>query len=388
MTYNNSYGVISYPTFTELNNILTQFFDVLSSSLEYGMPTFICRFSGNVPPDSSEIEQVFNVVAEKAKELRVWPVINWYRKHERLYLIRFAPKQDVEKSDVTVNYALFIATLAAVAIGGLLQATSPVFLTLFYPNGWTWLDIAFTTILFVIALMGIIGTHELGHYMAAKKRGVEATLPYFIPGLPQIGGTFGAFIKQKSPPMKRSDLFDIGVAGPLAGFVITVIVLFIGFLISVPVSAEEINAINKAFPGMSGSLPVPLLFTLLEFAYADFIPSGGTLYLHPVAFASWVGMLVTALNLFPTGQLDGGHALRAIVNPKQHKTIGWAAIIIMFLMQLWLMAILVLALSSGGEHPGALNETIPVPKWRIALFIICMIILVLCIPPLWDFAAF
>ncbi len=380
--------VITYPMFSELNNILSQFFEVISSSLEYGMPTFVCKFVADVPDDNPELDNAFNIIAEKSKELNVWPVINWYSKPQRTYFIRFVPRQDEEKSDVTINIALFIATLAAVSIGGLLQATSPVFLTLFYPNGYTLLDVAWTTFLFVVSLMGIIGTHEFGHYMAAKKRGVDATLPYFIPGLPQIGGTFGAFIKQKSPPMKRSDLFDIGVAGPLAGFAVTVIVLIVGFLMSVPVTAEELDAIDKAFPGMTGSLPVPLLFSFVEYLFHGFIPSGGTLYLHPIAFASWVGMLVTALNLFPTGQLDGGHALRAIVSPKAHKNIGWIAIIIMFLMQLWLMAFLVLALSAGGDHPGALNETIPVSRWRVVLFIICMIILILCMPPLWAFETF
>jgi membrane-associated protease RseP (regulator of RpoE activity) len=182
--------------------------------------------------------------------------------------------------------------------------------------------------------------------------------------------------------MNRKDLFDMGVAGPLAGFAVTLVVLVIGFLSSVPVTAEEAAAIDVAFPGMTGTLAVPLLFQLMELLFIDFIPPGGTLYIHPIAFASWVGMLITALNLFPASQLDGGHALRAIVNSKEHKFIGWAAILIMALMGYFPMALLVLIISSQGAHPGALNDTIPLSKSRVALFIIAMIILILTIPPI------
>jgi membrane-associated protease RseP (regulator of RpoE activity) len=182
---------------------------------------------------------------------------------------------------------------------------------------------------------------------------------------------------------------DIGLAGPLAGFVVTLAVLVIGFFMSVPVTAEQLIAIEQAFPNQSGSLPVPYLFTIMEYLFIDFIPAGGTIYLHPVAFAAWVGMLVTALNLFPIAQLDGGHALRGIVDSTWHKRIGWAAIIIMFLTRYYFMAILVFLMSGGGGHPGPLNDTVKVSKGRVALFLISMLILVLCIPPLWqDFGLF
>ncbi|MFX0108338.1 MAG: site-2 protease family protein, partial [Candidatus Hodarchaeota archaeon] len=229
-----------------------------------------------------------------------------------------------------------------------------------------------------------IFTHEMGHYLTSKKLGIEATPPYFILGLPQIGGTFGAFIQQKSPPMNRKDLFDMGVAGPIAGFVVTVLVLFAGFLLSKPVTAAELAAIEAAYPGMTGELGVPYLFVIVQLIFADFIPPGGTLYMHPVAFASWIGMLVTALNLFPISQLDGGHALRSIVDSQKHKYIGWAGIGIMLLTGYFMMAILILVISQGGEHPGPLNDTIEISAGRKVLFVISMIILVLCIPPLWN----
>ncbi len=376
--------VITYPTFSELHSILSQTFDVLSYGMEYGMPTFTFRWpAGDVPPLEQQ-DTVFAALAKSVEPLRVWPYVRWYDKDEGVYFIRFIPEQQASKSDVTINYALFVATLATIAMGGFMQATSPVFLSLFYPSGWSVWDIVFTTGIFMLALMGIIFTHEMGHYMTAKRRGIEATPPYFIPGLPWIGGTFGAFIQQKSPPMNRRDLFDLGVAGPLAGFAVTLVVLVIGFLMSVPVTPEEVTAIEATYPNMTGSLDVPYLFVLMELLFSDFIPPGGTLYLHPVAFAAWVGMLVTALNLFPISQLDGGHALRSIVGPRYHKMIGWIALAIMFLAGYFLMAILILAISGNGTHPGPLNDTVPVDKRRIALFVLAMIVLVLCIPPLWN----
>jgi len=376
-------SVISYPTFGELSDVLSTRFEVLMSAMEYGAPTFVVRWPNGIVPGHEEQDRIFQDIHEKTKKLRVWPLVRWRNQSAGEVYIRFVPAQKAKKSDVKINYVLFIATLASIAIAGFMQATSPVFLTLFYPNGWTYFDIAFVTIGFMAALMGIIFTHEMGHFLTARNRGIEATLPYFIPGLPQLGGTFGAFIQQKSPPMNRRDLIDLGLAGPFAGFAVTLVVLVIGFLLSVPVTAEQVIALDEAFPGMSGELAVPLLFTFFEILYSDFIPAGGTIYMHPLAFVAWVGMLITALNLFPVSQLDGGHALRSIVGEKYHTYIGWGAMAVMFLMGYFMMAILILLMSRGGSHPGPLNDVVPISKTRIAVFILAMLILVICIPPLY-----
>ncbi|RDE17234.1 MAG: hypothetical protein C4K48_00455 [Candidatus Thorarchaeota archaeon] len=377
-------SVITYPMFSDLNEILSQIFVIKMSVLEHGMPTFVVQWAGGQIPSNNEQDATFKEITKLTQPLKVWPVIRWRNEQEGEYIIRFIPQQKAAKGNNRINYALFLVTLSTIAIGGFLQATSPVFLSLFYPSGYTVWDIAFTTILFMAALMGIIFTHEMGHYKTAQKLGIESSLPYFIPGLPQIGGTFGAFISQKSPTEKRSDLLDLGLSGPLAGFAVTLVVLVIGFFMSVPVTAEQLTAIDQAFPDQSGSLAVPYLFVLMEYFFSDLIPVGGTIYLHPVAFASWVGMLVTALNLFPIAQLDGGHALRAIVDTTWHRRIGWAGIILLLLTGYYMMAILIFAISGGGGHPGPLNDTIKVSRGRIALFISAMVILVLCIPPLWQ----
>ncbi|MFW9809532.1 MAG: site-2 protease family protein [Candidatus Thorarchaeota archaeon] len=378
-------SVISYPTFAELNDILAIHFQIVMSVLEYGMPTFVVRWpEGSAIPSNEEQDLVFKELTKMTKPLKVWPMVRWRNKAEGEYFIRFVPIQTPGKSNRKINYALFVTTLATMAIAGILQATSPVFITLFYPGGFSFLDLAFVVLTFMLALMGIIFTHEMGHYMMCKRKGIEASLPYFIPGLPPLGGTFGAFISQKSPPNNREELIDMGLAGPLAGFVVTLVVLFFGYAMSLPVTAQQLIAIEDAFPGQSGELGVPYLFTLIGYLFADFIPPGGTLYMHPVAFAAWVGLLVTSLNLFPIAQLDGGHALRAIVGPKYHKQIGWIALMLMVLAGYFTMAILILALSMGGGHPGPLNDTVKISKGRVVLFVISMIILVLSIPPLWN----
>ena len=375
-------SVITYPTFAELNEILAGKFEIKMSVLEYGMPTFVVQWAEGFVPSNNDQETVFDEIKNATESLKVWPLVRWRNEKEGEYIIRFVPKQKSKPSNNRINYVLFVTTLASIALGGFLQATSPMFLALFYPAGYTIWDIAFTTIIFIAALMGIIFTHEMGHYKMSQRLGIEASLPYFLPGLPQIGGTFGAFIAQKSPPQNRKDLIDMGLAGPIAGFAVTLVVLVVGFFMSVPVTAEELIAIGQAFPGPTTSLPVPYLFVFMEIMFVDFIPAGGTIFLHPVAFAAWVGCLVTALNLFPVGQLDGGHALRSIVNPQRHKQIGWMGIIIMILLGYITMAILIIVMSSSGGHPGPLNDTVKVSNGRIALFLICMVILVLAIPPL------
>ncbi len=378
-------SVISYPTFAELNEILAIHFQVVMSVLEYGMPTFVVRWPvGIAIPSNEEQDKVFKELTKLTKPLKVWPMVRWRNEAEGEYFIRFVPIQTPSKSNNKINYVLFFTTLSTMAIAGILQATSPVFITLFYPSGFSFLDLAFVVLTFMLALMGIIFTHEMGHYMMCKRKGIEASLPYFIPGLPQLGGTFGAFISQKSPPNNREELIDMGLAGPLAGFAVTLVVLLFGYMMSLPVTAEQLIAIEEAFPGMSGELGVPYLFTLIGSLFIDFIPAGGTLYMHPVAFAAWVGLLVTALNLFPIAQLDGGHALRAIVGPKYHKQIGWIALMLMVLAGYFTMAILILVISMGGGHPGPLNDTVKISKGRVAAFVISMFILVVSIPPLWD----
>jgi len=205
---------------------------------------------------------------------------------------------------------------------------------------------------FSLTLMGILLSHEFGHFLLAEKNGVYATLPYFIPA-PTFIGTFGAVIRIKSPIRSRQVLFDIGIAGPIAGFLVAVPALFWGLALSKPISSVAANSVVE--------FGYPLIFKIVNRLLAPFTPHAvplRSLYLHPVALAAWVGMFATALNLLPGGQLDGGHITYA-VSPRAHKWVTRAAIVVLIVMgkfwQGWWLWAVILGFT-GMRHPN-------VPPW-------------------------
>jgi membrane-associated protease RseP (regulator of RpoE activity) len=259
-----------------------------------------------------------------------------------------------------LHVLLFLATLlSTLCVGALMQDNfnhNRVTLSLgryFEPWTWTladWHRLALG-IPFSVCLLGILTAHELGHYILCVRRYVYATLPYFIPA-PTLIGTVGAFIRIKSPIRSRKDLFDIGIAGPIAGFVVAVPVLFFALMASKPMepSRDENSVV----------LGLPLIFKFAHWllgmmgghvALAQ--PDVNQLYLHPMAIAAWIGMFATALNLLPGGQLDGGHIVYAL-NPRAHRTSSWPIIVVLLLLSWffwagWLLWAVVLRLT--GRHP-------------------------------------
>jgi membrane-associated protease RseP (regulator of RpoE activity) len=173
-------------------------------------------------------------------------------------------------------------------------------------------------ILFSASLLAILATHEAGHYFACRYYGVDATLPFFIPAPPLfLAGTFGAFIKIKAPIPSRRALFDIGLAGPLAGFAV-----------ALPIAIAGIARLQVIPPSHGPGITFndPLLFRLLALAFNVNLDNGVP---NPFYMAAWIGLLVTALNLMPVSQLDGGHGTFALFGPRAHRMIGRAAFIIM-----------------------------------------------------------
>jgi len=183
---------------------------------------------------------------------------------------------------------------------------------------------------FSVALLFILGSHEMGHYYYGKKYGVDITPPYFIPAPPIISpiGTFGAFIKIKSPISTKKALFDIGIAGPLAGIIATVPVLIIGIKLS------SIVKISEHIEEGGLVLGTPIIMTIFSDIFYGPMPEGYDLFVHPVAFAGWVGLFVTALNLIPSGQLDGGHLTYALFTKKIHRYISIAMIVLLLIFGL------------------------------------------------------
>ncbi len=174
---------------------------------------------------------------------------------------------------------------------------------------------------FSLTLLSILLSHEFSHYIASRLHRTKATLPYFIPA-PTAIGTFGAIIKMKSPIKTRKALIDIGAAGPIAGFVISIVATVIGLNISQVVKADDIKGI-----GFGSSI----IFLLISKLVIGDVPDGYSVILHPVAFAGWIGFLVTSLNLLPVGQLDGGHITYALFG-RAHKYISMVFVVILFLL--------------------------------------------------------
>jgi membrane-associated protease RseP (regulator of RpoE activity) len=250
-----------------------------------------------------------------------------------------------------MNLALFLLTVISTLVAGALQQGINPFQ---HPSG-LWSGIPFS-----FALLLILGAHEFGHYFMSRKHRMEVTLPYFIPA-PSLIGTFGAFIKIRSPIMDRRTLLDIGASGPLAGMAMSVPILLIGLTLSRigPVSEETGISLGNS-----------LLFTFLSRLVWGEIPSQLDLILHPVAFAGWIGLLVTCINLLPAGQLDGGHVAYAIFGSGQ-KHLGRIMIAVLVVLGVtgwegWLVWAVIL-LFMGTTHPPVVYDWLPLDKPRKAV---------------------
>jgi membrane-associated protease RseP (regulator of RpoE activity) len=228
---------------------------------------------------------------------------------------------------------------------------------------------------FAVSLMIILLTHEFSHYFASKWHGVKATLPYFIPA-PTIIGTFGAFIKMKSPIVTRRALIDIGASGPIAGFIVSVAAAIIGL------HSSEIVPLSQAKGALS--LGDSILFTLLAKAVVGVAPADAEILLNPVAFAGWIGLFVTSINLIPVGQLDGGHIAYAFLG-ERHARLSFILVLLMsvlglFLWEGWILwAVLLLVL--GLRHPPVVywEETLD-KKRRVTGWIALLILILTFIP--------
>lgn len=227
---------------------------------------------------------------------------------------------------------------------------------------------------FSLTALTILLAHELGHYVACRRYGLPCTLPYFLP-MPFNFGTLGAFIRIKSPIRTKSELFDVGIAGPIAGFVALLPFLVYGVAHSHFATMKPGGAFYK--------LGHPLALELLARLFHGAALPGTRLDLHPVAVGAWLGLFATALNLLPLGQLDGGHILYAVVGPAQRRLALPLALLLGglgFLWQgWWVWCFLLLVL--GLFHPPVYDETEPLDGRRKALAWLALALLVLSFSP-------
>ncbi len=264
---------------------------------------------------------------------------------------------------------LFLATIVTVSYAGYLSATDGVLL--FLDPG---LNISATIALYIASIFLIFGLHEFGHKVAAWRHGIRASYPYFIPGLPP-GGTFGAVILQDSPPVNRDALFDLGVSGPVVGLMVSIPVIILGLIYSIDASPALTNATLARFPDIQ-NIPSPILFNILQSIFRN-IPASDTLFIHPVAFAGWLGLLVTFLNTIPIAQLDGGHVFRAALSEKWHRYASYIGLAGLVLSGFFIFAILVLLLFMRAKHPGPLDDVSKLSRSRILVMMLFPVIWVL-----------
>lgn len=234
------------------------------------------------------------------------------------------------------------------------------------------------------ALLLILGAHELGHYFAARIHGIVVSLPYFIP-VPFALGTFGAFISMRSVAEQRRALFDVSVAGPLAGLVFAIPALWIGLQYSTVTGGNGTANLSMMHQGVNVGSSL-LLTGIAKLAIPGLISQGHRLVLHPLAFAGWLGLLVTALNLLPIGQLDGGHMADAMFGPRISRIIGTIAMVLLIALGFFVWSgllfwALIIYFIAGSKGMPPLNDLSPLPAGRRVLGALTFIVLLLILTP-------
>jgi membrane-associated protease RseP (regulator of RpoE activity) len=292
------------------------------------------------------------------------------------YILRAAFPRD----RVWLHVLLFLATLLTATLVGIQHWASFQFmLGRFKPEMSLW-PLTPGGLWYSLALLAILGAHEMGHYLACVYYRINASLPYFLPMPPPfIAGTLGAFIRIRQPIRSKRQLFDIGIAGPLAGFVVAVPVLIIGLALSTVVPTPKDLAVREYAD--------PLLFKLAGWMIFGHVRDGYIINAHPLVFAAWFGCLATSLNLFPIGQLDGGHISYAVLG-RRSTTVTYVAVAVAVGMTFvslswvaWAILILVMLYKFGPHHPPTMDEATPIGRGRLALAILAVVILALCFMP-------
>lgn len=299
------------------------------------------------------------------------------------------------KSRTWLNLLLFTATILTTLVSGsFMEGRVP----------WASWDALLAGAPFALAILSILGTHELGHYFVARYYDMQVSLPYFIPFLPvPLGiGTMGAVIRLKSPMTSRKALFDVGLAGPIAGLLVAIPVLAIGLWQSELVPAHSMSqgiVLPLGQPPLyEGLLGAPLLYKVISHLALGPLPQNVDVALSPVAFAGWVGLFVTAMNLLPAGQLDGGHIAYAVWG-RAHRYLAQTTFVGLVAMGIgpfflnmlpgvgpvpgwsgWLIWAVLLSVF-GLRHPPALDDVTPLAGPRRVAGILALLLLITLITP-------
>lgn len=338
--------------------------------MKYNVNTaaFFCRI------DEETLEEKFDSLRKSLSEKGYIPMLRHEKGEHIIYIIQ---KIERKEKPVWINILLLVATIITTVLTGsiLYMGRFDIWGLSNIMDVFNFENLLNGAFLFAFPLMSILFVHEMGHYFISKKHGIRTSLPFFMPIPPVVPafniGTFGALISSRDPMPDKKALFDVGIAGPIAGFLVAIPVTVIGIATS---EIVQISEISSGEPVLGSSF----LFILLSNMLLN-IPDGFALNLSLVAFAGWVGLLITSVNLLPAGQLDGGHIFRAFLGEKQ-KYAGWIAVFIMIFTGWWFFA-LIIVFMMGMLHPPPLNDATELDIRRKSLFFVALAILILCYIP-------
>lgn len=339
--------------FEEITQFVAAEFKIEESLMEQGTPTYYLAWP-------QETKQPFLRLLARLEEKKL---IAFLRKVDNRIVLRVVPKPPVKPSNPRTNVILLLATIATTFITGYIG----------FPE--TGIDPLVSGAIFSVAILLVLGIHEMGHKITANKKKIDASSPYFIPGLPPLG-TFGAVIMQKSLPRNRDALFDVGANGPIAGFVVALIFSAIGMTLLIPAEIE------------AGTSLVPVSWFILMNVFSGLnllppvIPPNNGWYMHPLAYAGWAGMIVTMLNLLPAAMLDGGHVARStLTSDKSRLILTFASVALLLLVspEFIVMAFLIVFMSMF-KHPGPLDDVSALSRKRKLLIIALIAVFILSVP--------
>ncbi len=369
----------SYIADPAIEESLEDHFDVHERFFYIDRPTYVV-----VPRGTGDarllVKEGFQRLVEELRPLGYLPKLT--REIDR-YLITVVKAPQRGPPVYRRNILLFAVTTVTIYVDGYLRSNNPVLTEILMPGTPVYLNAFY----FTLAILAVFGLHELGHKAVAILRGVEASMPYFIPAPPGMGGTFGAVITQKEPPTNRDALFDLGLSGPLVGFLVTILVTVIGLRLSFVVPMEDVTLWMASFPEVRfQSIPFPLILDYLSGVLRP-APEGMILILHPVGFAAWVGCLVTFINLIPAWQLDGGHISRALLGKSYHRVMSVAGIAILMLSGYFIMAVMIafFMMRTGQGDDGPLDDVSPLSLSRKLLTLVYLAMIALTLVALFPF---
>lgn len=391
---------MSIPETEVLTNLVARVFRIEDVTSEDPRKGFFLRYRGELLNEDSA--SLYDTLAESLSPHGITPL---FRMEETRQIIYLAPKLPEPKQDnISTNIILFVLTVLSVMLAGA-QPEGPVpddfmgqllLLAKSIFTGWP----------FALSLLGILLTHELGHYFMSRYHKTPATLPYFIPLPLSLLGTMGAAIIMRGIPKNKRVLFDIGVAGPIAGLIVALPVLFYGLSLSTLstidpnpngfIEGNSLMYLLAKYITFGQLLPSPvtpqgILYWLQYFFTGRPVPFGGLdVFIHPVAFAGWAGLLVTGLNLIPAGTLDGGHVIYGLFGEKARKgfpfIIGILAVLGIFWSGWWIWAMLLFWLGRVNAEPLDQITTLDPPRRLLGFAMIIVFLLVFMPVPFMTLA--